>query len=250
MLDYLVTSKTRRRLLTLLWREKVTGSASELSKRARVAFAGAHRELHQMKLLGLVDSKRENGAETFFANEESPVAALMRELVKMDVTTEQTDDPASVRTRGELRTLGAPLHDEAVQVDDVEAALVRGVALAHHDPTVARVLPLCFSGARAKDVNVERLRNLAREANEKQGVGFFLDLAGTVSGQQRLRQWAKVFRDHRYGRGTRSFFPELTKRARYAAEENTPMLAKRWGLRMNMPLETFQSMYQKHTENA
>ncbi|HUB05521.1 MAG TPA: hypothetical protein VMB50_00890 [Myxococcales bacterium] len=248
MLDYLVTSKARRRLLTLLWRQGASGSASALAQQAHVAFASVHRELQAMKLLGLVVSRRENAAEVFRANEASPFAQVLHELSR-PVPSMLAADPAAVRTRGELRTLGAPLLDPPVDVSEVEAALVRGAALSHRDPTVARVLPLCFHrSVRDRHLDVDRLLRLARDSSEKQAVGFFLDLTGSLSGDRRLKRWASRFRDRRCAEGARSFFVESSPAAREAASQNTPAVARRWGLRMNMGLGAFKSMYEKHVD--
>jgi hypothetical protein len=123
--------------------------------------------------------------------------------------------------------------------------MVRGVVLAHRDPTVARVLPLSFKGAASRGVDPERLLQLARDRGEKQSVGFFLHLTGSLSGEAHFKKWAAPFRDARNS-SLRSFFPESSSAAREAAEQNTPRLAKQWGLRMNMGLNTFKSMYEKH----
>ncbi len=246
MLDYLVTSKARRRLLTLLWGERASGSVSALAARAHVAFASAHQELHAMKLLGLVSTAREGAAEVFRANEDSPFAEALRELVKTAaLKAPAVEDAHAVRTRGELRTLGAPLFDDPVEVLDVEAALVRATVLAHRDPTVARVLPLCFRGAAALGLDARRLLRLSRESGEKQTVGFFLDLTGVLSGESRFKRWAQAFRDRRHV-SLSSFFAETSPAARVAAERNTPPVARRWGLRMNMGLDAFKSTYDKH----
>jgi hypothetical protein len=246
VLDYLVTSKVRRRLLTLLWGQNASGSVSDLAKRAQVAFASTHRELHTMKLLGFVSSTRDHGAEVFRANEASPCAGTLRDLVRTaSHNMPPVDDAEAARTRGELRSLGAPLFDPPVEVSDVEVAMVRGVALAHRDPTVARVLPLSFKGAAARGVDPDRLLQVARDSGEKQSVGFFLHLTSLLSGEAYFRKWAAPFRDARNS-ALRSFFPESSSVAREAAERNTPGVAKQWGLRMNMSLDTFKSMYEKH----
>ena len=74
MLQYLVTSKVRRRLLSLLWGEKKRGSVSELADMAGGAFAGAHTELKAMKRAQLVVSRQEGGKEVYSANLDHPEA--------------------------------------------------------------------------------------------------------------------------------------------------------------------------------
>jgi DNA-binding IclR family transcriptional regulator len=52
MLDYLVTSRTRRALLHLLWVEGRSGSVSALARESGVNFSAVHRELDAMKDAG------------------------------------------------------------------------------------------------------------------------------------------------------------------------------------------------------
>jgi hypothetical protein len=199
-----------------------------------------------MKLLGLARSGREGGAEVFRANESSPFADTLRALVHAPAgRSAQSVDEAGVRTRGELRALGAPLFDRAVEVQDVEAALVRGVALAHRDPTVARILPLSFFHARDQ-LDPAHLLKVARDSGEKQSVGFFLELTGSLSGDPRFKRSAALFRDRRRS-ALRSFFPETSRAEREAAERHTPAVAKKWGLRMNLDFDAFRSIYDKHS---
>src|SRR5688572_850765 len=97
MLSFLVTSKARRRLLELLFGEGAEGSASELAKQAHVAFAGAYRELQEMKALGFVASAVPDagGAEVFRANDANPATRLLRDLVRAPESAHPNDDRAT-----------------------------------------------------------------------------------------------------------------------------------------------------------
>ncbi|MBI5499762.1 MAG: hypothetical protein HY907_05935 [Deltaproteobacteria bacterium] len=250
MLGYLVTSKARRRLLELLWGQGARGSVTELAKRAGVGFANAYRELHAMKRLGLAVSERKTGAETFRAGERHPLAAALRALVAAPGAG--APDVEAERTRGLLRTLGAPLPAEPAKLAGIplEEVLVRGVALAHRDPAVARALPLCFWKSRDR-IDPQRLREAARGLGERQAVGFFLELTAELSGDRRLAEWSKAFRDGRR-RIVRDLFlvPAGSKFQSRLAEERTPGVARRWGLRMNMDLDSFRSLFDRFAHAA
>ncbi len=56
VLDYLVTSRSRRQLLRALWARGASGSVSELARASGVSFAAAHRELEAMRAADLVRS--------------------------------------------------------------------------------------------------------------------------------------------------------------------------------------------------
>src|SRR5437868_226528 len=94
MVEFLVTSKVRRRLLTLLWSEGVSGNATELAERAGVGFASAYRELQKMRRLDLVLMERRNRGATFSANRRHPSAAALGALFneRMPARDNRSDD--------------------------------------------------------------------------------------------------------------------------------------------------------------
>jgi hypothetical protein len=198
-----------------------------------------------MKTLGLVVSRREGKAEVFRANDSSPLAPLLRGLVKESARRVPPADEASQRTRGELRALGAPLRSEPVSPVEAEETVVRGVQLAHRDPTVARVLPVCLYRSR-ETLRMEVLERHARDLCEKRALGFFLDLTAQLSGDRRFGQWAKHLRDGRYG-AEQDFFASAgrSRSERRLAARNTPTPARRWRLRLGMGLDAFASTFEK-----
>jgi hypothetical protein len=236
--------------LDLLWRRNEHGSVTELARRAGVGFASAYRELRAMQRLGLTTSERTSGVESFRANAAHPLADALRSLVApMDATT---NDEETDRTRGQLRALGAPLLAGAPETIDgpVEEVLVRGAALAHRDPAVARSLPVCLFRARDR-IDAGRLREVARRLSERHAVGFFLELTAGLSGDARLTDWSRALRDHRR-RATQDFFfgPSASGLQRRLADERTPEVARRWGFRMNMDLESFRSLFERFVHVA
>lgn len=240
MFEFLVSSQARRKLLLLLWRDRKSGSMSDLARQAKLAFASAHRELHAMRDHGLVVAVGDGKSVVYSANFQHAWANALQMAVAQTASS-ATD---SKTTRAELQTLGAPLYGTPAPVDNIEATLVRGVTLAHQDATVASVMPVCFFCA-ADRLDPQRLRDEAVRADERQAVGFFLDLTGTLAKDGRLRLWSKNFQDERVST-QRPFFPERTVFSRKLAERNTPPVARRWGWRMNMGLDAFASMFEKH----
>ncbi|MBN1770309.1 MAG: hypothetical protein JXB32_03530 [Deltaproteobacteria bacterium] len=178
------------------------------------------------------------------------MAAVLEALVQPAAEIPEEDDAA--RTRAELRSLGAPVLAEPVTVVErpVEEVLVRGVALAHRDPAVARALPVCIHKVRRR-VDPARLQAFARDLRERHGVGFFLELTAGLSGDDELRGWAKPLFDLRRTL-TRDFFSASgeSKLARRLAEERAPDVARRWGFRMNMDLESFRSLFERFVDAA
>ena len=244
MLQYLVTSKVRRRLLVLLWGEKKRGSVAELADLASVAFAGAHGELKAMQRAQLVASQREGGKEVYSANFSHPQAETLRALVVADVHRAMpvtTDDDQLLKQR--LVALGAPLRGvKPLQVGASEqmATLVRGASLARRDAVVARSLPLCFWKLR-ESLDPKALAELALRAEDKHAVGFFLELTSELGGDRRLVGLAENLRDRRMT-SVRDFFQSPTPRREVF---RAFPLATKWGYRMNMDLDSFRSLFDK-----
>lgn len=252
VLDFLVTSKARRRLLDALWRQDAKGSTTCLAELAGVGFASAYRELHSMQALGLVTSERRQGtAEVYRANQAHPMAGVLRALVVAPATL-PTDDAETGRLRGELAALGAPLQHDAVEPSaaPVETTVARGVHVAHRDPDVARTLPVCLYLQRDA-LDPVRLLEQATQLGERHALGFFLDLTAELSGDRRFATWAKALRDHRRT-ARHAFFSAASRsrRERRLADERTPPVARRWGWRMNMDLDAFRSTFDKFVPHA
>jgi len=129
----------------------------------------------------------------------------------------------------------------------LEKALAEALTLSHDDATVARVLPLVFWAQRDR-VDYDRLVREATRLNERQTLGFFLELTGRLARDHRLASLSRRLRDRRRSR-VRPFFARPHGRmALAAARRKTPSLARRWGYLMNMGLESFASAFAKHRQ--
>jgi hypothetical protein len=240
MLQYLVTSKVRRRLLVLLWGERKSGSVAELADLAGVAFAGAHGELKAMRGAQLVVSGQA-GKEVYSANFEHPEAEALRALV----TSKPHPMPPTAedqRLKRQLAGLGAPLRGVepfVVKPSEQMATLVRGVLLARRDAVVARGLPICFWTVR-ESLDVKALAELTSRPEDKHALGFFLELTGELGGDRRLVGLADSVRDRRMT-SLRDFF-QSTQRSELARDF---AVATKWGFRMNMDLASFRALFDK-----
>ena len=251
MLEFLVTSKARRRLLDLLWRQDASGSTAHLAALANVGFASAYRELRAMQAAGLARAERQGAALVYRANQTHPLADALRIVITAEAPDPGEDSEAR-QLRSQLAALGAPLQHEAEGSPrgDVEEVVAQGVHLAHRDPDVARTLPVCLYQQR-DTLDPARLRAHAVRLGEKRALGFFLDLTAELSGDRRFAQWTKPLRDRRL-KVPRDFFyaASRSRRQRRLAEEKTPPPARRWRLRMNMDLDAFRSTFEKFAPHA
>jgi hypothetical protein len=243
VLQYLVSSKARRRLLVILWKDGQQGSVAELAKRAGVAFGQAHAELREMQLQQIVRSARVDGREVFWANESHPEAGTLRALVAAEVPRPSPPTADDDRTRSQLVSLGAPLSGVRmveVEPDERVAALARGVQLTRRDPVVARALPLAVWNLR-DSVNARALEDLLHLPAEHHAAGFFLELTGELGGDRRLVGVAESLRDRRMTSVQPFFQLPTTKR-----NVTRPFpLAEKWGFEMNVDLDSFRTLFDK-----
>ena len=247
MLDYLVTSRARRQLLRRLWADKVGGSVSALARATGVSFGAAYRELEAMKAAGLTVAERDGVATVYRANFAHPQADVLMALLKAT----PHGDLEEQRLRGRLAALGAPLGGPAPRNLRLppEEVLADGLVLAHHSPTVARVLPVAFWRQRDK-LDYERLERAATLRDERQALGFYLELTGQLGGDRRLVRRTSRLRDRRRTALRPFFSAGRGSFARAAAQEKSPALARRWGFLMNMELESFATAFRKHVPAA
>jgi hypothetical protein len=236
-----------------LWEEGVGGSVSELARKAGVSFAAAHRELAAMRVEGLAKSERAGTALVHRANFAYREAGLVGRLFK-DQGASSTPPPAAggERVRGWLAAAGAPLvvsRPARGRTPPLEEVLANALGLSHQDAAVARVLPLVLWRHRER-LDHGRLARAATRRNERQALGFFLELTGLLGGDPRLASLSAPLQDHRRTR-PRPFFTRAQGRmARALAEKRTPALARRWGYLMNMDLDSFGSAFRKHVGAA
>jgi len=247
--DYLVTSRARRQLLRLLWADRASGSVSALARASGVSYAAAHRELAAMKAAGLTVAERDGVSTVYRANLAHAQAEILTALLTAAPPARGVSEEQ--RLRGRLAALGAPLGGPAKGTRHAppEEVLADGLVLAHHSPTVARVLPVAFWRQRDK-LDYERLERAATLRDERQALGFYFELTGRLGGDRRLVRRASRLRDRRRTALRPFFYGGRGWFARAAAKERSPELARRWGFLMNMELGSFATTFRKHVPLA
>jgi hypothetical protein len=215
-----------------------------------VRYSAVHRELESMHAAGLALAERAGSRLLYRANSGHSQAALVRGLLEPSDPGELGNPAHDERVRGWLRVHGAPLWAPLPRkTPPLETVVAEGLGLAHRDATVALVLPILLWRQR-EHVDYDRLIAAAARADERQALGFFLELTGKLSGDSRPIRAAQRLRDGRRRR-VRLFFS--TPHGRFVlalARANTPPLARRWGYLMNMTLDGFTTAFAKHTGAA
>jgi DNA-binding transcriptional ArsR family regulator len=249
MLGYLVGSKTRRNLLTALFRDELSGTASSLARRTGSPLAASYRELRAMRQAGLASERVESGQVVYRADARSPFSKALRELVRADAPRGQSTelDEQLAEVRADLGEHGAPFwtaRPGAHSTSRLEDALARGCAASHHDSTIAKVMPYMFLRSR-DSLDFNRLNQSLTENKQKHTAGFFLAVAGELGGSRTLQAWADQLKDKRRTTVVDFFGHASSKRLQALAERNTPALARAWNFRLNLTMDDFRSVTEK-----
>lgn len=243
----MVKGRARRELFRLLWGRSAAGSVSDLSRLANVTFSAAYRELDAMRTAGLAHVERHGTELVYSAEPDYHHAELLRQLASASGNTE-TEKRAHLdeQVRSWLASLGAPLGSAETKgpVPSPEQVVGEALSLSHRDATVARVLPLVLWRQRDQ-LDFDRLLHEATRRDERQALGYFLELAGRLGDQPRLVEAAAALRDKRRKRVRMFFAGPHGPRALAATRRNTPKEALRWGYLMNMGMDSFRSTFDK-----
>jgi hypothetical protein len=248
LLDFLVTSETRKELLKLLWVDNLEASGHQLAQLAQAAYSAVHSELEAMKKEGLVTTTQKGKAMMFKKNndytDKKALTALLHAFPKRVYSGKLTDDEVKLS----LVKFGAPLgvHGQSDLNLSLEETLAYGLALARHDSTVARVLPVVL--AKNKDVvDFHRLEFLARKLEVLPVLGMFLDLTASLTKNQKLHKLARSYDDRRR-KHLEDFFvsKKMYPFENELAARNTPRVARSWRFLMNMPMNSFEDLFRKN----
>lgn len=193
--------------------------------------------------------RREIARQAAAARTSSLSAQQRRELARRAAQARwSTATPAAATVRNWLRDLGAPLTRSVIahrRAPDPEQVVVEGLRLAHTDASVARALPVMLWANRDK-LRLNELVRRARRAKEGATLGFFLDLTSELAGNSPI---AAVHADLKPDRPPRNtFFFEGAEKSlvgKELATLNTPPVARRWRFLMNMPLDSFETLFRK-----
>lgn len=92
-----------------------------------------------------------------------------------------------------------------------------------------------------------KLARQAREAGSERELGFFLELTARLGNDQKMLGQARLLRRPGPHLDATDFFPVRGRLEREAAARNSPPVALEWGFRMNMGMDSFESMSGKAT---
>lgn len=159
-------------------------------------------------------------------------------------------EPSSDLLKGWLAHYGAALYGpedlDPAAAPPPETVLADALQLSRESATVARALPLAFWKTRER-LDFDRLLKEGERRGQARTLGFFLDLTSQLSGDHAFERAARRLRVRSLSRPAQ-FFQPTTPRERKLAELRTPDVARKWGFRMNMGMDSFESMFAKGAE--
>ena len=254
LLDFLVSSRTRRQVLRTLWahsegRAPVGLTVYQLAKLSRVTYSGAHREVNLMKRVRLIETQRVGKAILCRWSPESSAGAVLDALLDGHGSSDRATRPSEDQVVWNLRRWNAPLVDPGSPGSNLtlDETLAYAVELSRRRPEVARVWPVVLAKNRSA-VNLKALTAASRRLGQKRALGFLLMLSARLLHDQDLSEFASGLRDNRWRAVRNYFLGKRGRRAQALAEQRTPPLARDWLFRMNMPMDSFETFFHKHYE--
>ena len=242
--NFLFKTDEHRKLTTLLCVNGLTASVHELSQLSGLPYATAHEFLQRLLSMGLVEKTKSGRATLFSSN-------LFGEDLKSLKILLGGGKSAKKKPLSEFPELVLPLVGEYPEFEkekaqSLEELLVKLVVLAKRNSSLLRVLPLLVQRLGDR-LDVNELGYWSKRHHVDRELGFVLDLTARLSENRKFSLMAKRLMDKRWSKPT--FFLKSEEGARgfqaKLSEQNTPDLAKKWYLKLNMGLDSFESMYGK-----
>ena len=128
----------------------------------------------------------------------------------------------------------------------LEDVALRAVLASRRDPSLARMLPVFLWRVR-DELELDEMIAGSRRRGIARALGYFLDVTGSLGSWRGFdAAIAKLRKDARPNRPT-YFFLETGRHPfeAMAAQERTPIEARRWGLLTGTPTESFATYFRK-----
>ncbi len=233
--------------MKFLWEDNLTASIHELSLMSGLPYATAYDFLHKMENQKLV-KKRKSGRASLFSSNVSKTE--LRPFMKLLGSTRDKSLKSSRFDLLNLHLVGNFPELKQLKAKTPEELLVKVVLSAKKNSTLLRTLPLLVKKLGTK-LDFNQLAYWASLLHVNRELGFTLELTSKLSDEKKFAFMAKKLMDNRWSNPT-SFLNKESNLKGFQAklvEKNTPDLAKKWFLKMNMGLDSFTSQYQKFTAN-
>lgn len=243
LLSFLFKTDAHRRLAELLWTDGLTASVHELSQMSGLPYATAHDLLKKMEKMGLVQ-KTKQGRATLFSSKLSSEELKPLQVLLGNVDRKQK--PLADFAEMDLPLVGDFPEFRHTYAHNAEELLVKAVVLAKDNSSLLRTLPL-LAKRLGSGLSAPQLVYWSKQHHVDRELGFLLDLTANLSGDKKYSTLARQLKDKRWSKQSSFLKREENLKGFQAklAEQNTPELAKKWFLTLNMGLDSFRSTYLK-----
>jgi hypothetical protein len=249
LVDYLVTSETRKKLLLLLLTENYKTSIRTFASLIGASYAVTYEELREMERVELVECQKKGRASIYGLNTANEQVALLARLFKVGLKQREASEIADEDTVVSLARHGAPLviEKDFSEVLTVEETIALGVKLSKKSGLVFRTLPIVIYRNR-ENINWPKLRYFSEKYEVKKHLGFLLEMTGAMGKQDSLKRQSRAFWDSRNKKTYPYFDQVLSSNVELQlAELATPKIGRKWCFTMNMSQESLQRYFDKHT---
>lgn len=240
-------SDKHQKLFELLWDKSLTASVREFSLMSGLPYATTHELFAKLKKMGLVSKAKSGRANLYSGVAQSPEVEALKKYLGGDDHVSTFADYKEM----DLPLVGSfeDLNKERAQ--SKEELLVKVVYFSKRKSSLLRTLPLLVRRLGLK-LDFNQLAYWSKKYHVDRELGFVLDLTGNLSHEKKFCLLANKFKDQRWSKFT-TFLESESKLKGFQAmlvEENTPELAKKWFLKMNMGLDSFETHYSKFASEA
>lgn len=155
----------------------------------------------------------------------------------------------SPRDHGELLSFVAHYGSTVARTTtrcSVENVVVRALEAGRRDPALARMLPVLLWRARGT-LDMRKLLARARKRGLAPALGYFLELTARLGSWRGFDAAVRQLRVHARPGAPEYYFHQTARNPfeAMAAEERTPVEARRWGLLTGTPTDSFESHFRK-----
>lgn len=242
----LLKTDQHRKLFGLLWEKNLTASVREFSLMSGLPYATAYDVFLKLKKMGLVQKKKAGRATLYSAFGTSDEVELLKQLLNKEAKS----------TLEEYNEMNLPLVGEFTELNQEKAQskeelLVKVVYFAKKKSSLLRTLPLLVHRL-GTDLDKNQLAYWAKKYHVDRELGFVLELTGHLTHEKKFTSLAYKFKDHRWSKPVAFLENESNLKGFQAqlVESNTPDLAKKWYLKLNMGIDSFASHYAKFSQGA
>ncbi len=246
LITLLLKTNQHKKLFELLWQKQFTASVREFSLISGLPYATTHDVLLKLKKMGLVQKKQMGSSTLYKAVKSTEEIEKLKNFLHIDIKNKFADyKEMDLPLIGEFNEL----NQESAQ--SKEELLVKTIYFSKKKSSLLRTLPLLVHRL-GTTLDINQLIYWSKKFHVNREIGFIFDVTSSLSKNKKFNTLANKFKDKRWSKPI-AFLDSETKLNGFQEllmEANTPALAKKWYLKLNMGMDSFASHYFKFTKEV